>query len=597
MVPDAPKEMWLTAPRNPSPAATTKTTANPISKFLIIEPPDELVSSKCSETESGNVSPRLGPVRCDRPVTSVTLPPIRPLVYRLGCSRFVWAFRVRSAQAKATPAKPALPQRFHVILKRLVCLVMFSVIAVAAASAAEAKPVTTTEIVAWLIGGVPSARLVHLAEARGLAAVPSKEEVKDLESAGADQTLVQALIAGKAMPSAGSIPGSLSKAAAAVREQRFHDGELLLRGMIVSDPGNAALHFALAATLREQDQWDDAFDELSESTRLMPDLPENHIALAYIFFRQNDGANAIAEARTGLSMDPQNAEAYQYLGLGLYANGQYAAAVHAYRESLLRDGANADTYYDMGIALYADGSLPAAAAAYGKAIQLRSSFWEAHANLGLVLHEEGKLAEAVGEYREAKRLAPEEASVRNNLGNTYCDQNDFDAAITEMLELYREHPEWQQGHGCLASAYMAKRNYKGAIVELRQAIDDNPDGAAEHRILGQALLLNNQADEAIHEFGIAVSLNPDSDVAHHMLGAALFQQGNLPAAEKEFREAVRLNRSAENHYSLAACLISLNRYDEALAELELAARLDPGRPLYRARREQLLRLMKTSNAR
>jgi hypothetical protein len=58
-----------------------------------------------------------------------------------------------------------------------------------------------------------------------------------------------------------------------------------------------------------------------------------------------------------------------------------------------------------------------------------------------------------------------------------------------------------------------------------------------------------------------------------------------------------LNASADNHYSLAACLMSMDRYEEALSELETASRLDPSQSLYRARREELLKLMKQTTAR
>jgi tetratricopeptide (TPR) repeat protein len=58
---------------------------------------------------------------------------------------------------------------------------------------------------------------------------------------------------------------------------------------------------------------------------------------------------------------------------------------------------------------------------------------------------------------------------------------------------------------------------------------------------------------------------------------------------------LRLNGSADNHYSLAACLMSRDRYQEALAELETAARIDPNQTLYRARREELLKLMKENS--
>jgi hypothetical protein len=43
--------------------------------------------------------------------------------------------------------------------------------------------------------------------------------------------------------------------------------------------------------------------------------------------------------------------------------------------------------------------------------------------------------------------------------------------------------------------------------------------------------------------------------------------------------------------------MSLDRYQEALSELEVAAKLDPERSLYRARREELLKLMKQNSTR
>jgi tetratricopeptide (TPR) repeat protein len=143
---------------------------------------------------------------------------------------------------------------------------------------------------------------------------------------------------------------------------------------------------------------------------------------------------------------------------------------------------------------------------------------------------------------------------------------------------------------------MSKKDYGSAVNELQLAVRQNPNGAAEHRALGEALLLSDRLEEGVHELRLAVALNPDSDAAHHILGTALFQQQLLPAAEKEFREALRLNNSPDNHYSLAACLMSMHRDEEALSELETAARLDPERKLYRARREELLKLMKQTNS-
>lgn len=497
---------------------------------------------------------------------------------------------------------------------RIKALLFLLVSTLAAASAycseagsVDSSPVNTTQLTAWLMAGVSSGRLARLVGERGLATLPTRTELRQVEAAGADKDLVRVLVSGKVQSAnvGEPISDALVKAAAETHQQKYHEAELDLREVLRSDASrsggdSSALHFALGTLLRQQEQWDDAYDELTQATQLMPGLPENHSALAYLFYRLDDGPNAIAEARTALSLDPKNAEAYQFLGLGLYSSGQYAAAVHAYTEALARshnndhdnDHDNADTYYDMGIALHADGNRSGAIGAYQQAIRLRPAFWEAHSNLGLVLHEQGDLDRAAAEYREAKRIAPAEPSIRNNLSNTYCDQGRFDEAIAELHELYRQHPEWQEGHACLASAYMAKKNFDAAVAELRLALQQNPTGSSEHRILGQVLLLDNQPEEALRELRLAVSLNPDSELAHHLLGTALFEQQQVHAAEKEFREALRLNGSADNHFSLAACLMSQDRYEEALSELETASRLDPDRTLYRARREELRKLMK-----
>lgn len=500
----------------------------------------------------------------------------------------------RAAASEPFQSSLGSPVRVKVVLSLLILS-----LAVPSARSAETHPITTTELAAWLTGEVSSPRLARLTRERGLANLPTRNELRQIEALGAGSDLIGVLNSGNVQSAqiGAPIPELLQKAASEARQQRFHEAEIDLRTLVAADPQNSALHFALGVMLRQQEQWDDAYDELAEATRLMPDLPENHGALAYLFYRLDDGPNSIAEARTALSIDPKNAEAFQFLGLGLYSNGQYGPAAHAYAESLALDRNNADTYYDLGIALHADHNPRGAIQAYEQALHLRPAFWEAHSNLALILHEQGSLDKAVAEYREAKRIAPGEASIRNNLGNTYCDQGKFDAAISELQDLYRQHPEWQQGHACLASAYMAKNNYGAAVTELRLALRQNPTGANEHRILGQALLLDNRPEEALGELRQAVALNPDSDAAHHLLGTALFQQQQLHAAEKEFREAIRLSATAENHYSLAACLMSLDRYDEALKELEVASSLDPERTLYRARREELLKLMKDSTSR
>ena len=516
-----------------------------------------------------------------------------------------------------------MPEGF---VKRCVLRWLLLLLAAGSLQAEQAPPTPASDaIFLWLAGGISSARIqrlvqtqnaqtrVELPDAAGTLSCHATSQctrqcTRALQKAGADSDLIQIFVrqssdrSSDRKSAASACTGPAAQVATLVHDKNFAAAENNIRALLRDDADNGAndalLYFVLGTVLRRQNRFDEALDAFTESSRLMPGFPETHSQLSYLFYRTQDSDDALAEARTALSMDPANAKAYRYLGLALYAEGHYDAALHAFEKALEREPAgslaNADVYFDMGITHRDQGDLRRAAIAYRHALSLRPDFWEAHSNLGVVLHDQGKLDEAIAEYRSAKRLKPEEASVRNNLGNTLCDKEDFDGAIAEFKDLYRQSPEWEGGHNCLARAYMSKRDYPSAIRELQAAIAANPTGATEHRVLGQALLLSGKDQEAVDVLRKAVTLNPESSLAHHYLGTAFVNTQQLAEAEKEFREALRLEPSAQNHYSLAACLMALNQYEEALGELEIASRMDPSQSLYRVRMQEVVRLITTS---
>ena len=181
--------------------------------------------------------------------------------------------------------------------KGLSLFLFFCLSVVAAADSSKSQPLDTTQLTAWLTGGISSTRLVQLIQERGLALAPTENEIHQLQAFGADEALVRTLAGVKPADSHSqrtSIPAALLQAAAGAHARRYHEAELQLRAALRIDPQNPAIHFALAAMFRQQEQWDDAYDELTISARLMPDFPDNHSSLAYVFYRLDDGPNAIA---------------------------------------------------------------------------------------------------------------------------------------------------------------------------------------------------------------------------------------------------------------------------------------------------------------
>ena len=269
---------------------------------------------------------------------------------------------------------------------------IFCMAVVCSAFGEARRPMTCNDAVAWLSGNIPTNRLLQMSAQDGVSFQTSSELSKTLIAAGASTSLVKSFRSnfGNDQPSSICSPQFL-KASAQVRRAEYQPAETEIRKLLEDSPNSAALHFALAHLREQQNDWNEAFDEYSESKRLLPELPQVHTRLAYVFYQMNDGDNAISEARTALSMDPQNAETLRILGLGLYNNNKYIAALNVFHDSLKLEPRSAETYFDIGMTLADKKDLSGATAAYRKAIQLNVAYWQAHNSLGVVMHDLGKL--------------------------------------------------------------------------------------------------------------------------------------------------------------------------------------------------------------
>src|SRR5579863_267704 len=120
------------------------------------------------------------------------------------------------------PAKAATRKRIHKlgnpVRAKLWQFWLLFVLTVAASSVAgeakDARPVNTTQLAAWLTGGVSSARLAHLVSVRGLATLPTQAELRQLEVAGAGKDLMRVASSGNAASAqiGPAIPSGLLKA-------------------------------------------------------------------------------------------------------------------------------------------------------------------------------------------------------------------------------------------------------------------------------------------------------------------------------------------------------------------------------------------------
>ena len=74
--------------------------------------------------------------------------------------------------------------------------VLMLILAATAAYSSDNQPINTTQLAAWLTAGVPGTRLARLVEERGLATLPTSNELHQLEAAGAGKELMKVVSSG-----------------------------------------------------------------------------------------------------------------------------------------------------------------------------------------------------------------------------------------------------------------------------------------------------------------------------------------------------------------------------------------------------------------
>ena len=134
-------------------------------------------------------------------------------------------------------------------------------------------------------------------------------------------------------------------------------------------------------------------------------------------------------------------------------------------------------------------------------------------------------------------------------------------------------------HCTLGRTLAASGDHPVAIAELRAALDLNPSFALAHYGLGLALMLSGNAADAVPAFEMARRLSPHDPYmwAFEAIGAgAHIVLGQFEVAEQLARSAIRRPGAGFwVHSTLATALGSLDRIEEARAELQKLLELHP----------------------
>lgn len=284
----------------------------------------------------------------------------------------------------------------------------------------------------------------------------------------------------------------------------------------------------------------------------------------------------LAEA---LELDPKHADALQLMALLVKGKGDLARAEALMRQSLAQEEKQPHVHNNLGNLLRERGDLNEARQHYQRAVQLDPRYVEALVHLGETLTQLTLFAEAEPPLRKAHRLAPDALATNIALADFCTNAGKLDEAERLLRAGLDRSPDDIFYTNNLGLLLTIQQRFDEALPLLQRLIQTAPRQPEIFINVGNCLRSLGRMQEAANHYLKAVDLDPLNYHAHDNLNRLLWEMGRGQDVGKSFQFAKQIH---PNHPELlemsAECLILFERFDEAEADLALAAKLRPGAP-------------------
>jgi tetratricopeptide (TPR) repeat protein len=159
-----------------------------------------------------------------------------------------------------------------------------------------------------------------------------------------------------------------------------------------------------------------------------------------------------------------------------------------------------------------------------------------------------------------------------------------DLSTRTAQDLARNAPQSIAAHKLNAEALEMQGKWEPAQLEYEGIIAKDPNASGIHFLLGRLLLSQpgaspETAERAKQEFLKEIQIDPNNAGAQYILGELARRDEQWDEAVSRFSQAATLDSNfAEAYLGWGSCLVTLKRYEAAIAPLRAAERLQQGNP-------------------
>jgi tetratricopeptide (TPR) repeat protein len=314
------------------------------------------------------------------------------------------------------------------------------------------------------------------------------------------------------------------------------------------------------------------------------DLARLRVSRAEQYSRQRALERALDDCNAAITADPKYAPGYRCRGAVYYERKDFDRAIAEQDRALGINPRSPQAYWERGRAFAAKHDQARAIADFNEAIKINANYASPYSGRGLIHHQRGDFDAAIVDFSEAIRIDPNFTAAYVNRSRAFVRKREFDRALADADEAIRIDPKYLNGYMQRGFVLKEMRNFDGALAAFNRAAE--LDSKSPRPPVGRGEVFNDKKDNdhAIAEFDSAIRLDPTYASAYSNRAAAYLRKGDLDQALKDVNDALEREKAAPTFNYRALVQHAKREYDEAIADLTEAIRLDPTYSAYYSNR-------------
>jgi len=234
--------------------------------------------------------------------------------------------------------------------------------------------------------------------------------------------------------------------------------------------------------------------------------------------------------------------------------------------------------FDAGETALHAGKLDEAEREFRQVLAINPGVAGAYVNLGVIDMRRKRWPQALEMLHKAEKLAPDTAGIRLNIGLVYYRQRNFLAAIEPFESVVRQTPGSYQARYLLGFCYFFNSRWADTVATL-ESLWEQVSAADQLNylyVLGRAAEISKNAALEEKAYARMAEIGQGSPEFHMIIGKAHLNRGEYDDAVRELEAAARADPKLPlAHYYLGMSYVRKQDYARARVEFQKDLSLEP----------------------